>query len=132
MDAAQKTLEVMAFLFSSQPMAEAVIRAHQRGVWVRVLLDNAFASRGATASWRYVSFHELRRAGIEVRHDDQDAKLNHKVVIIDERVVVTGSFNFSANAAMSNDENMLVLEGEWVGRAFIQEFNRLWEEYEAR
>ncbi len=54
--------------------------------------------------------------------------LHHKVIIIDETVVVTGSLNFSNNAADSNDENVLILADAGIAGLYLEEFERRWAE----
>ena len=71
----------------------------------------------------------MRKSGIECRYDDDTAKFHNKVVVVDGRTVVTGSFNLLANAADSNDENLLVIESKAVGGQYAAEFARLWDEY---
>jgi phosphatidylserine/phosphatidylglycerophosphate/cardiolipin synthase-like enzyme len=51
--------------------------------------------------------------------------LHHKVIIIDDRTVLAGSFNFSANAANDNDENLLVIESQTIASGFSQEFDAI-------
>lgn len=128
-DRAKETLDIACFVFSSQEIAEAVVAAHKRGVKVRVLLDNMFSPPGATARWKYVPFKELKAAGVACKYDDEQAKLHHKLLVIDAKVVVTGSFNLSANAATNNDENLLVVESVKVGKVYAAEFERLWKQY---
>ncbi len=128
-DVAKKSVEVMCFVFSSQNIGEALIRADKRGVKVRVLLDNLFSGAGSTARWRYVPFKELRKAGIEVKFDDEDSKFHHKVVIIDGAQVCVGSFNLSVSAVEDNNENLLLIESPEVARDYRQEFERWWKYY---
>src|SRR5262249_31710169 len=71
---ASEQIEVMCYVFSSEDLCKALIRAHERGVKVRVLLDNLFSANGSTARWKYVPFQELRKAGIAVKFDDEDSK----------------------------------------------------------
>ncbi len=51
--------------------------------------------------------------------------MHHKVIIIDERIVIFGSFNFSDNANTQNDENLLIVENPDIARAFKSEFDRV-------
>ncbi|MFO0826198.1 MAG: hypothetical protein U0792_24285 [Gemmataceae bacterium] len=53
-----------------------------RGVKVRVLLDNGYASSAVTAKWKYVPALEFKKAGIACKYDDEPAKLHHKIVIL--------------------------------------------------
>ena len=128
-DGARESVDVACFVFSSKAVGEAVKAAHARGVTVRVLLDNVFASPRATARWKYVPFNELTAAGVACKYDDEASKLHHKVVIVDRKVVVTGSFNLSASAAADNNENMLVIESPAVAKRYAAEFDRLWALY---
>jgi len=51
--------------------------------------------------------------------------MHHKVIIIDERIVIFGSFNFSDNANTQNDENLLIVDNADIARAFKGEFDRV-------
>jgi phosphatidylserine/phosphatidylglycerophosphate/cardiolipin synthase-like enzyme len=52
--------------------------------------------------------------------------MHHKVLIIDERIVVTGSYNFSASAEKRNDENTLVIHNPEVAALFLAEYERVY------
>jgi len=67
-------------------------------------------------------------AGIDVRQDGNPSTFHHKVFILDESIVVMGSFNFSASAAEDNDENMLVIHSPAIAQAFLEEFAKRWQE----
>lgn len=71
---------------------------------------------------------DLVCAGLPVRQDGNPNILHHKVFIIDESIVVMGSFNFSGNAADSNDENTLIIHNTAIARAYLEEFARRWNE----
>jgi phosphatidylserine/phosphatidylglycerophosphate/cardiolipin synthase-like enzyme len=128
-DSAKQTIDLMAFVLSSEEIGEALVKAHKRGVKVRVLLDNLFSSEGAVASWKYVPFKELRKVGVPCKFDDEQAKLHHKFIVVDGEKVMVGSFNFSGNAATNNDENSLVIDSASVWKKYATEFERLWRLY---
>ena len=75
---------------------------------------------------KYSEYWKLEKAGIKVKEDSNKADLHHKVFIIDNRTVITGSFNPSNNANTRNDENILILHNENIALEFLQEFERLW------
>ncbi len=52
-------------------------------------------------------------------------KLHHKVAVVDDRTVIAGSMNWSAEALHSNDENVLIVHSPTVAAAFRQELDRL-------
>ncbi len=129
LDGAKERIEIMCFVFSSKEISDAVIKAHKRGVKVRVLLDNAFSLDSVTKRWESVPYKELRAAGVEVKFDDERSKLHHKVIIVDGRSVMTGSFNLSTSAAQDNDENVVILHDRNLARQFLAEFERWWLYY---
>lgn len=66
-----------------------------------------------------------------IRQDGNPDILHHKVFIIDESIVVMGSFNFSGNAANNNDENLLIIHNPSIANAYLSEFAQRWRESEA-
>ena len=70
-------------------------------------------------------YERLLGAGLDVRLDGNPRNMHHKVIIIDERIVVIGSYNFSKSAETRNDENTLILHDEKISAQFIGEFERI-------
>ena len=66
-------------------------------------------------------------AGLDVRQDGNPYRLHHKVIIVDNDTVITGSFNFSDNATQSNDENLVIIEDPDLAGMYIQEYNRMFK-----
>jgi phosphatidylserine/phosphatidylglycerophosphate/cardiolipin synthase-like enzyme len=56
--------------------------------------------------------------------------MHHKFAIIDSRLVLTGSYNWTRSAAAYNHENILVTGNKQVVNSFEKEFSRLWQELE--
>ncbi|MGC8904302.1 phospholipase D-like domain-containing protein [Thermus sp.] len=117
---ARKEILVAAFVLTDQKLVEALEKAHQRGVQVRVLLE----SRNLRDSRE----EDLIKAGIPVRQDGNPYTLHHKVIVLDGTRVVTGSYNFTARAWQVNNENLLVLESPPLAERYRREVLRLWEE----
>lgn len=63
--------------------------------------------------------------GIDIRHDDRSGRMHHKVMIIDDYIIVVGSYNWSASAEDSNDENILILKSTDIVTEYLEEFDRL-------
>ena len=116
--AAKTSVSVLAYSFTSQPIAEAIIAAHRRGVRVEVVLDESQRTERAQAD-------ELRAAGVPLWFDTKHAIMHNKVVVVDAAVVVTGSFNFSAAAESSNAENLLVLRSPDLAARYLENFRAL-------
>ncbi|MBW2972476.1 hypothetical protein KY359_05560, partial [Candidatus Woesearchaeota archaeon] len=62
------------------------------------------------------------------RWDGNKANMHHKVFVIDNKTVVTGSFNPTSNADTKNDENVLIIHDPEVAQKFSEEWERVWEE----
>jgi len=119
-DSAQQGVLVAVFSFTSNPLADALIRAHRRGVEVRVVIEMEQANvRGS-------EYERLRSAGVAVRLDGNSDLMHHKFMVVDGRVVVTGSYNWSAAAEDRNDENIVVIYGEEIAALYSREFERVW------
>ena len=122
-ESAQKSVHVAAYSFTSKPIAEALIQAHQRGVEVEAVLDKS----NATA--RYTEAGEIAQAGIPVRVDYRYAIMHDKYLIIDGKTVETGSFNLTAAAESSNAENVLILrDAPEIAARYEQNWQGLWAE----
>ncbi|CAN5727323.1 phospholipase D family protein [soil metagenome] len=102
-DAAQKSLLVQAYYFTSSPIAKALVEAKKRGLDVRVILDKSQIAGG------YSSADFLAQGGVPTFIDSQHAVAHNKVIIVDGTTVITGSFNFTAGAEKNNAENLLIL-----------------------
>jgi phosphatidylserine/phosphatidylglycerophosphate/cardiolipin synthase-like enzyme len=102
-DGAQHSLDIAAYSFTHTEIAAAVIRAHERGVHVRLVMDLM------NASGRNSRIPDLIKAGIEVRIRHKDGDQHSKYLIIDQAIVVTGSYNFTARADERNSENVVVI-----------------------
>ncbi len=102
-DAAQKSLLVQAYFFTSSPIAKALVEAKKRGLDVRVILDKSQIAGG------YSSAETLAQGGVPTWIDSQHAVAHNKVIIVDGTTVITGSFNFTSGAEKNNAENLLIL-----------------------
>ena len=121
-EAAEESVRFMAFSFTHDDLGEAMLARDKAGVDVK----GVFETRGSETE--YSEFSRLFCANVPVRQDGNPAILHHKVLIIDDRIVITGSANFSNNADRHNDENLIVLDNEDIARLYLNEFDRRWAE----
>jgi phosphatidylserine/phosphatidylglycerophosphate/cardiolipin synthase-like enzyme len=119
-DASDREILVQAYGFTHNGIAQALVRAHQRGVLVRVLLDQKSAS-----SNRYV-IGVLQEAQVQMRQDGKHAIAHNKVMVIDLSTVITGSFNFTNSAATRNAENFLILKSEDLAQQYRLQWKSHW------
>lgn len=110
---ARDEILVQAYSFTSAPIAKALVAAHRRGVRVEAVLDKSQRKE------KYTSATFLDHAGIPVFIDDRHAIAHNKLMIIDRRMVITGSFNFTKAAQDKNAENLLVIKGN---KALVEKY----------
>ena len=103
-NAAQQTILVQAYSFTSTPIAKALVDAHARGVQIAVILDKS------NRTDHYSAADFVQHAGIPTYIDAQHAIAHNKIMLIDGRTILTGSFNFTKGAEKSNAENLLVIK----------------------
>ena len=117
---AQKTLDGAIYGLTDDAIAQALINARKRGVVVRLVHDKTQA-----AGKKDVTL-VLTQAGIPVhiQRGSDGGILHDKFLVIDAQYVLTGSFNWTANATQKNDENFVVLDDQ--AAKFETEFERLW------
>ncbi len=117
---ATNSIYVMAFALTDKAMFEALKKRITAGVKVYVLLDLTLSRQSTSLKIA------LREAGATVRISSNNGRMHHKVIVIDENVVITGSANFSASALKVNDENVVIFASPPLARAFTREFTRCW------
>ena len=117
--AAKDSILVQAYSFTSVPIAKALVDAHKRGVNIQVILDKSQRTE------KYSSADFVQHAGIPIRIDAQHAIAHNKVMVIDGRIVITGSFNFTKAAEESNAENLLIIDDAQLA----QKYARNWQEH---
>lgn len=106
LDSAHRSVELHGCTLTSPGIGAALVAARKRGVRVQVVLDAAAASENR------VEVEKLVRAGIPVRLDARHAVAHNKVMLIDERTLMTGSFDFSDSAEAGNADNLLILRDQ--------------------
>ncbi len=100
---ARRQILVQAYSFTCPAIADALIAAKKRGVDVIILLDRANEKE------TYSELKVLEEHGLIPWIDAHHAIAHNKIMIIDRRTVITGSFNFTRQAEHENAENLLIL-----------------------
>lgn len=119
-DRANKTIHVLIYSFTNDAIGNAVVRAHQRGVEIKVVFEKSQVSK-------YSEYWKLQSKGVPVRNDTNSGLMHHKTAVIDGYVLLTGSFNWSAAAEERNNENLMILQSDYLTLAFKEEFQQIWD-----
>ena len=139
---AKHRIDLALFVFSAQQLADVLRERAEAGVQIRVIADPGFASRpfsevldllgvalpdqNCTLEQGNPPFQRPLR-GVGTPRLARGDKLHHKFAVIDNRKVITGSFNWSPSAAHTNDETLLAIHSPQLAAHFTREMNRLWE-----
>jgi phosphatidylserine/phosphatidylglycerophosphate/cardiolipin synthase-like enzyme len=116
---AHREILVLAYSFSSKPIAQALIDAKMRGVHVEVILDRSNEQEA------YSDLPLLVEQGLAPLIDSHHAIAHNKVMIIDRATLLTGSFNFTHQAESENGENLVVIKGHPdLIRAYVDNFSQ--------
>lgn len=118
-DLAKNSIYVMAYNYTSVPIGEAIRRANERGVKVSIIVDRV--SPNQRGSQAYLD-HEV---GVTVYVDTKHRIMHNKVMIIDNFVFITGSFNFTGNAENVNAENVIVCHSNVGAQTYLEEWHRI-------
>jgi len=118
LDSATESVYFMTFSFTSDEIGEKLISLHNRGVEVKGVMEKSQKNK-------YVEFDTLSNAGIDVMWDNNKANMHHKVFIIDEKTVITGSYNPTGNGNKRNDENVVIVHNEDIASKYIEEFEKV-------
>jgi len=112
---------IAMYTFTDQEISQAVIEAKERGVRVRIYLDRSQVEAKYSSSRLFVE------KNIEVRISSNNYIMHNKFAVIDGKIVITGSYNWTASASIRNDENLLVIDDEEVIKRYESQFQNLWE-----
>ena len=115
-DKATTSIHMQVYSFTSKPIADALIRAKERGVTVVVIADKSQRKE------KYTKIHHLKRAGIMVYIDTKPAISHSKIITIDRTSVLTGSYNFSNAAENRNAENVILLVSPELAHMYEENF----------
>jgi len=118
---ARESIYFLAYSFTADDIADALMERHRAGIRVAGVLDAGQASSNLGGE-----YERLRQTGVDVRLDGNRNRMHHKLLIIDSMIVVSGSYNFSASAEQRNDENTLVIHSQEFAALYLTEFERVY------
>ena len=122
--AANDSVYMLAYSFASRDIAERLQAADKDGLDVVVICEDskAYTDGGGQCG-------PLSEAGLAVYVDGYpDTLMHEKVIILDNSVVIAGSYNFTRSADKRNDEQVLVIQSSDIANQFLSEFDKILEE----
>ena len=120
----KKTLDIAIFTFTRDSIAQAILEAHQRGVKVRCIGDDG------NSKVKGSDVRLLASVGIPCKTDNNlRFHMHNKMAIIDNSVVITGSFNWTSQAVNKNQDNILFIEDKKIAGQYTDYYNKIWESF---
>lgn len=122
-DGAKKSLDVCLYIFNHECLLKAVANAQNRGVSVRIILNDYCPN----TMW------DLELVGVSIKLKNKKFNrmlMHHKFVIVDNKKVILGSLNWTNRATRFNWENIFITNECIIVDAYSHEFQRIWLEFD--
>jgi phosphatidylserine/phosphatidylglycerophosphate/cardiolipin synthase-like enzyme len=117
---AEHSIYFMAYSFTANDYGDIMRQKAKAGLTVSgVMEESQVKSNDGT------EYTPLKDAGLPIYLDGNVGQMHHKVIIIDEEIVITGSYNFSASAERTNDENVIIFFDPQIAALYMIEFHRV-------
>ncbi len=127
---AEKEIDIAMYILTDRELSNVLVSARRRGVNVRVLLDGKSAEEIG-----YSKHHFLSERNVNVKLDNThrtygdkyEGIMHNKFAIIDNKILITGSYNWTHSAEKLNDENLLIIkDAKEITGKFSDKFKELW------
>lgn len=119
---ANSSVHVLIYSFTLDAVRNALIDAKNRGVDVKIVMERSNANEKGS------EYQNLKNAGVDIRLDTNSGLMHDKVAIIDGHIILTGSYNYSAAASTSNNENLVVIDSHAWASAFESQFQQVYNQ----
>lgn len=119
-------VDLCIYMFTQSTLARLLRDLHKANIKVRIITDGS--EDEATGS----QVDRLRDIGIEIKSNKRGtgALMHHKFVIIDEDILLSGSFNWTNKAVVSNYEAVLVTSTRSLVLPFVEKFDEMWLKFD--
>ena len=117
---AEAFINIAMYIFTDREIALPLVKARERGVKVRLYLDQD------QVDYKYSQSRFLVQKGIKTRISTNNYIMHNKFAIIDNRILLTGSYNWTFSANNRNDENLMVIDDPEIIEIFQNQFVNLW------
>jgi hypothetical protein len=117
---AKQCIYVAMAYFTDRDIANALIEAKKRNVGVDIILSSNAQNETVKLMFKgsNISVHAFATG-------DDRGIMHHKFCLVDERISINGSYNYSYNASNNNVENIHVSDNEEVYGQLMAEFERI-------
>lgn len=118
---AKKSIRIAMAWFTNPLLFNALLRVCKKGISVKILINNDLINNRVNG----LPFNKLIAKGADLYIAEPPTLIHNKFCIIDDNIVIDGSYNWTILAEKNNDENIVVLKYGKVVKSFISAFNSL-------
>ncbi len=116
---ADESIDFLAFAFTNEKISDALKEKYDEGIKIRGVFDQ---EQNDGFLKRYTKYPTLLSHNIDVKLDGNTQTMHNKVFIIDQKTVVTGSYNFTVKANEENNENAIIVHNREFASRYQSEF----------
>jgi hypothetical protein len=120
LDSAEKNIDIAMYYFTDSDLSHAVVDAIERGIKIRIYLDHSQVNA------KYSSSRFFVKNGIPVKISSNNDIMHNKFAVIDNKIALTGSYNWTASASERNDENLVIIKDEQIAGKYSSRFEDFW------
>jgi phosphatidylserine/phosphatidylglycerophosphate/cardiolipin synthase-like enzyme len=117
---AKKSLYIQSYSFTSKKIAQALIRAKRNGVEIKMIVDRSLFDPEDNHSY----IKPILAAGIPVWVDNEVSIQHNKVIIVDQEILETGSYNYTVSANRYNAENVLIIKSPDLALLYLNNWRK--------
>lgn len=128
MEEATTSIDCALYRLDNARLAESLCAAARRGLRVRVVLDRGKVLGGI--SHRDLLNQDSLLVRLTAGRSGSKSKMHHKFAVLDRKIALTGSYNWSRESEHENYDNLVVLREPALAEAYTSEFELLWKEAE--
>lgn len=121
---AEKEVDLCIFTLTNNNLSQALVDLMNRNVTIRIITDDANLKHSGTDVFSLAMKIPIRTDKNLFTH------MHNKYVIIDRKILVTGSFNWTAQAVSRNQENIIAIQNEEMAEKYLADFEKLWKIFE--
>ena len=118
----ESSVDIAIYGLTEEDITNRIIQLHKSKIAIRVIADK-LQSKG-----KYSKVKDLQRAKVplKIMSGFSGGIMHHKYLVVDRKVVLTGSYNFTTGATKCNYENFVIIRSKEVAERYLEEFERMW------
>ena len=123
---ARESIDIAIYVFTDRDIAELLNKKAKEGVKIRVLFGETSDEYSSSVDEYLTTAIYKKRDGIH--RFESDGIMHDKFAIVDNRILITGSYNWTYSANAKNNENLIIIKNnDSVIKRYEKEFSRLWK-----